>query len=230
MRREFSCLDLKENNFLWVYLRHFYNWSLEVQNMKPHSFLCNGFCLAFNNTRWEVNISYRILERSVRRPLFPFPFDFFLLKIIFVSLPTVVTWKSHSALPMSLPCSSSHVFSAQVFSLFELPSLSRCVEYKQLCLSPNTGKAYYSQAVCSSRVGWLVLRQHTSFTVIINVIEGKCLQRLKNTQFEYVQTTYMVWRMERQELARCSGDTGFSKQITIPDDLSHFIHETEHLM
>lgn len=58
--------------------------------MKPDSFLCNGFCLAFKKDRWEVNTSCGILEKSVKKPLSPFPFDFVLLKILFVSLPKVV--------------------------------------------------------------------------------------------------------------------------------------------
>lgn len=58
--------------------------------MKPDSFLFNAFCLAFKKDRWDVNTSCAILEKSVKKPLSPFPFDFVLLKILFVSLPKVV--------------------------------------------------------------------------------------------------------------------------------------------
>jgi len=40
----------------------------------------------------------------------------------------------------------------------------------------------------------------------------------------------MVQRMERQELAHRSGNTGFSEEIPIPKEVSHFVHETERLM
>lgn len=40
----------------------------------------------------------------------------------------------------------------------------------------------------------------------------------------------MVWMMKSQELSHRSGDTGSSEEKTIPEDLNHFINETEHLM